>query len=69
MTSREIAHRRLDNTIVVDGQIAVTWRRTLERRAVAMKTKLFRRLTKTEIAGFARAADRYGVFHRLPVLV
>jgi hypothetical protein len=55
----------LNNTIVVDGEIVGTWKRTLERRAVTVKTKLFRRLTTTETAGLARAADSYGVFLEL----
>jgi hypothetical protein len=46
-------------TIVVDGQIAGTWRRTVTRSGVAVTAEPWRDLTATARRGFARAARRY----------
>lgn len=57
----------LSYIIVVDGQIVGSWKRTLQRDAVVIKTDLFRRLTKAENRAVSLAAQRYGDFLELPV--
>jgi hypothetical protein len=57
------------NTIVVDGRVAGTWKRTLTTRAVTVHTTLFRRLTKPEMVGLDGAVERYGAFLGRPVRV
>ena len=49
-------------TMVIGGQVAGTWRRTLNRDTVEIQVRLFRMLTAAERTGLARAADRYGEF-------
>jgi hypothetical protein len=51
-----------NHTIVVDGLIAGTWKRTLKKQTVVIETTLFRPLTAAEQDAFAAAAKRYGEF-------
>ena len=55
--------------VVVDGQIVGTWRRTLRKDAVVIETTFFARLTKTENRAVTAAAQRYGEFLDLPVML
>lgn len=57
----------LSPTLVVDGQIAGTWKRTLKKSAVVIMLSLFRQLTKAEGQAAATAAGQYGAFLELPV--
>ena len=59
----------LSYIIVIDGQIVGTWKRTLRKGAVVIETNLFTRLTKAEKRAIAVAADRYGAFLELPVML
>jgi hypothetical protein len=55
--------------IVVNGQIVGSWKRTLRKDAVVIKTNLFTSLTKAENRAVAVAAQQYGIFlDRLVVL-
>ena len=54
-------------TIVLDGHIAGTWKRTLKKSEVVIELVLFRPLTKAEDRAVADAAERYGKFLGLPV--
>jgi hypothetical protein len=54
-------------TIVIDGIVAGTWRRTLKATAVVIETTPFRPLTAAEDEALDAAADRYGRFLGLPV--
>jgi hypothetical protein len=56
----------LSGVIVVDGRIVGTWKRTLGKNAVAIRTRRFRRLLQAEADAVRHAADRYGQFHDLP---
>ncbi len=49
-------------TVVVDGRVAGTWRRTLERRAVQLELQLFEPLPARVGRALAVAAARYGAF-------
>lgn len=49
-------------TIVVDGQVRGTWKRTETAKTVRIETEEFTELTARARAGFERAAQRYGAF-------
>jgi hypothetical protein len=55
--------------IVVDGQIVGTWKRRLRKGAVVIETNNFTQLTIAENRAVAAAADRYGAFLDLPVVL
>jgi hypothetical protein len=57
------------HTIIVSGQIVGTWKRTLRKQAVAIETKLFRRLTKAEDQAVASAIQQYSEFLQLPAVL
>ncbi len=59
----------LSYIIVVDGQIVGTWKRTLRKGEVVIETNIFSRLTKAEKRAVAVAADQYGAFLELPVVL
>lgn len=49
-------------TIVIDGQIVGTWKRTLKKSAVTITPSPFARLNEVETRAFATAVSRYGEF-------
>jgi len=53
--------------IIIDGQIAGGWRRTLKRDAVIVKLNLLTHLTKTENQAVMAAVEQYGEFLGLPI--
>lgn len=53
-------------TIVVDGQVVGTWRRTTRARHVEIVALPFTRLPRAAAAGFGEAAHAYGKFIGLP---
>src|SRR6266545_1517560 len=54
------------HTIVIDGQIVGTWRRTLKKNTVVIEVKPFTPLNEAETRAFAIAAERYGRFLGTP---
>ncbi|HEX9117733.1 MAG TPA: winged helix DNA-binding domain-containing protein [Anaerolineae bacterium] len=52
--------------IVIEGQVAGTWRRTFEKGAVAIDLKPFFPLTAAETEAVEAAAERFGAFLGLP---
>jgi Winged helix DNA-binding domain len=54
------------HTIVVDGTVVGTWRRTLSSRGVRVEVRLSRRLNKQERQALGREVERYGAFLGLP---
>lgn len=58
----------LTRTIVVDGQVAGRWTRTLDRRSL-VRVELLRRLTAREQRSLAAAVDRFGTFLGEPLSV
>ena len=50
------------NSILVNGKIAGTWRRTIKNNSVAVTTRLFLALSRTKQELVTRAAKRYGKF-------
>jgi hypothetical protein len=55
------------HTIVINGQIAGTWKRTLKKDAVVIELNPFAPLTKADKRALARAAHWYGNFLDMPV--
>ncbi len=47
------------NTVIVDGRIVGTWRRTLKARSIAVTINLHRRLTKAERAAVDESLEAY----------
>jgi len=56
-------------TIVMNGQVVGTWKRTLKKNAVAIELAPFTKLTKAEHQEVATTAERFGKFLELPVLL
>lgn len=54
-------------TIVSDGRIVGTWKRTLKKNAVVISAEPFEKLSDAEQAGFEAAAARFGAFLEIPV--
>ena len=55
--------------VILDSQIVGTWKRTFKKEAVVIEINLFIRLTKTQNRAIAVAAERYGAFLNLPVVM
>ena len=55
--------------VVVDGRVVGTWKRTLAKAAVTVTLNLFVRLTKPQQRAVAQAAERFGAFVGLPVVL
>jgi len=56
-------------TIVIDGVVTGTWKRTVKGGAVVIETIPFRPLTPAENEALSAAADRYGEFVGMPVVL
>jgi hypothetical protein len=61
------ANPLFQNTIVVNGRIAGTWKRILKKQAVVIETNLFTQLTEAENRSVSLAVRKYGEFLELPV--
>ena len=59
----------LNYIIVVDGQIVGTWKRSVRKDSVSIETNLFTSLSKAEIRAVALAAQQYGEFLGLPIML
>jgi Winged helix DNA-binding domain len=57
----------LNPTIVLDGLVVGTWKRTLKKDLVLLTTSLFTTLTKAETSALIESASRYSVFLDMPV--
>ena len=55
-------HGIFNPTIVVDGQVIGTWKRTLKKDSLAISTSPFTELKRAETRAIAEAANRYGKF-------
>jgi hypothetical protein len=56
-----------NNVIVINGQVAGTWKRTIKTTSVLVDLNPFRPFTKTEKQALDSAIDRYGTFLEMPV--
>jgi hypothetical protein len=59
----------LNPTIVLDGRIIGTWKRTIKKDTVHLTPNLFTSLTKAEIRALVESAKRYAAFLGMPVNV
>lgn len=59
----------LNPTIIVDGQVVGTWKRTLKQDAVVITPTPFAKLNKAETRAVAVAGERYGQFIGLPAVL
>lgn len=57
------------NYLAIDGWVVGTWRRTLSKKTVAIETKPFRLLTPAEEKALVAAANRFGEFLGLSVVM
>jgi DNA glycosylase AlkZ-like len=55
------------NTIVIDGQVVGTWKRTRKKNEAIVELTSFTKLTKAEKQAVDQAAERFGKFLELPV--
>jgi hypothetical protein len=56
-------------TVVINGRVAGTWKRAFQKGAVVIDAAPFQPLTSAEINALSDAADRYGAFLGMPVLL
>jgi hypothetical protein len=59
----------LNPTIVLDGRVVGTWKRTITKDTVHLTPKLFTSLTRAETHALTASAERYGAFLDMPVNV
>ncbi len=57
----------LTSTMVLDGQVIGTWKRTFKKNTVVIEANPFVPLSTTETRAFATSANRYGEFLHMPV--
>jgi Winged helix DNA-binding domain len=57
----------LNPTIVLDGLVVGTWKRTIKNDTVHLTPNLFTTLTRSEISALIESANRYGAFLKMPV--
>jgi len=57
----------LANTMVLDGQVIGTWKRTFKKNTVVIEVNPFVPLSATETRAFAASANRYGAFLTMSV--
>src|SRR5207248_7597455 len=57
----------LNPTIVLDGLVVGTWKRTLKKDEVILTPSLFTPLNEAETRALAMSASRYGAFLNMPV--
>ena len=55
-------------TLVIDGNVTGTWKRTFKKGAVVIEVVPFRALTPAENSALSAAAERYGGFLGMPVV-
>jgi hypothetical protein len=59
----------LSPTIVVEGRVAGTWKRTFEKDTVVITARLFASLSEAENRALSAAGERYGRFVGMPATV
>jgi hypothetical protein len=58
-----------NHTILIEGRVAGTWKRSFSKSQILLEVKPFARLNPDEEAALTTAAQRYGEFHGLPVIL
>jgi hypothetical protein len=55
--------------IIIDGRIAGIWKRTFKKGAILITLSPFTSLTETENEAVTKAANQYGTFLEMPVVL
>lgn len=58
-----------NHTIVLDGQVIGTWKRTIKKDSVLLTPNLFTTLNETETRALAASANRYSAFLEMPLSI
>jgi hypothetical protein len=58
-----------NHTILMDGRVTGTWKRNFTKGKVLLEARPFADLSTAEEAALARAVQRYGEFHGMPVVL
>jgi hypothetical protein len=69
LTRGEPTNHVFSHTLMLNGRLAGTWRRTLTADAIQIDLSLHRRLTRADSRALAAAADRYRAFMNKPVVM
>ncbi len=59
---RSVVGNSLGPALIVDGKLAGTWKRAIDKQTVTIAVQLLRTLTNTERLAVTKAADRYAAF-------
>jgi hypothetical protein len=59
----------LSNTIVVDGNVVGTWKRTIKTGSVELSVNYFHNVNNSKKQAITKAAERYGEFLGLPAVI
>jgi hypothetical protein len=59
----------LQYIIILDGQLVGTWKRTIRKDAVVIETNLLTKLSEAQYQAVVQAAQQYGAFLELPVVI
>ena len=62
-------HSILFPSVVIDGKVVATWRRTVKKHSIVIELNPFAPLSAAEMQLVGAAADRYGAFFGLPAEV
>ena len=65
----DAGHSILFPTVVIDGKVVATWRRTVKKRSITIELNPFAPLSQRALRLIETAADRYGAFFGLPAEV
>ncbi|MDH2917362.1 MAG: crosslink repair DNA glycosylase YcaQ family protein, partial [Gallionella sp.] len=57
------------STILIEGKVIGTWKRTIKKNSVAITAVPFTKLSKAKQGAFQQAAERYAEFMGLPAAV
>jgi len=55
------------STIVIDGKVAGTWKRTIKKSSISISAASFAKLSRAQRGAFKQAAERYAMFMGLPL--
>lgn len=58
-----------NHTILIDGRVAGTWKRSFSKGQILLEVRPFAKLSSAEEEALARAVQRYGEFHDMPVVL
>lgn len=57
------------STIIIDGKVAGTWKRTIKKSSISISAASFAKLSKAQQGSFKQAAERYAMFMGLPLVL